>query len=263
LRWIIVSDESTDGTDELIGCYAATSKFIRLVQIESKAKRDFRSKVLSVKLGEALLSGLDYDYFANVDADVSFSADYFCRVLSYMEEEKRLGIGGGILLEPFSGGWVKQLSSTAWSVSGPIQVFRRQCYEEIGGYLPLELGGEDTMAEMTARMKGWSVCAFPDVEAYHHRRTGGHISGLQAAYRLGVQEYLYGSHPIFHVLKCLVRITDRPRFLMSTMRMAGYLCYLVRGKAKAVSKEMVRFVRREQMLRLARPLSNLHAPRQP
>ena len=109
LKWIIVSDESTDGTDELIGRYAAASEFIRLIQIESKAKRDFRSKVLSVKLGVALLSGLDYDYFANVDADVSFSADYFCRVLSYMEEEKRLGIGGGILLEPFSGGWVKQL----------------------------------------------------------------------------------------------------------------------------------------------------------
>jgi biofilm PGA synthesis N-glycosyltransferase PgaC len=261
LRWVIVSDGSTDGTDEVVRQYAESHDFIRLIQIAPKNTRSFGSKARAVKIGEDSLCELDFEYIANVDGDVSFSRDYFERVFDHMEKDPSLGIGGGVLVEPYDGRWIRQTSNTQWSVSGPIQVFRRECFIEIGGYLPLAMGGVDTMAEVIARMKGWGVRAFPDVEAYHHRRTGGYVSGLQAAYRLGAQEYLYGSHLVFEMLKCLKRIVDRPWFVMSTMRMAGYLWYLVRGKAKAVPDDIVRFVRREQILRIARPLGDPHSPR--
>jgi glycosyltransferase involved in cell wall biosynthesis len=258
LRWIIVSDGSTDGTDEVVRQYAESYDFVRLMQISPSSTRNFGSKARAVKIGQNSISALDFDYIANVDGDVSFAPDYFERVLEHMKSDPSLGIGGGVLVEPHNGRWIRQASNTKWSVSGPIQVFRRQCFIDIGGYLPLAMGGLDTIAEVTARMKGWGVRAFSDVEACHQRRTGGYVSGLQAAYRLGAQEYLYGSHPVFEILKCITRIADRPLFVASIVRLAGYLWYLMRRTPKAVPDDIARFVWHEQIIRIARPLGNEH-----
>ncbi len=45
-------------------------------------------------------------------------------------------------------------------VSGQCQLFRRQCWEEIGGYIPHRAGGIDWMAVTTARMMGWKTESF-------------------------------------------------------------------------------------------------------
>lgn len=254
LRWVIADDGSTDGTDVVVNRYSEIHRFICIAQVTPNSQRGFHSKALALKAGERLLSGLKYDYIANVDADVSFSADYFERVLNYFELDPALGIGGGVLMEPKGGRWVMPRSNKDWSVRGGIQVFRRECFIEIGGYIPLPFGGIDTVAEVTARMKGWSVRACSEVIALHHRRTGGSVSRLRAAYRLGVQEYLNGSHPLFEVLKCLAHVVERPWLLSSWARMGGYIWYLVRRKEKAVPDDIVRYQRREQILRIARTL---------
>jgi hypothetical protein len=47
-------------------------------------------------------------------------------------------------------------------VSGACQLFRRQCFEEVGGYRPIKSGGIDWVAVTTARMKGWKTRTFPE-----------------------------------------------------------------------------------------------------
>ena len=63
--------------------------------------------------------------------------------------------------------------SRPWSVPGGIQLFRRECFQKIGGMLPLRYGEEDLVAEVKARMEGYTVQAFYNITgALHHRLTG-------------------------------------------------------------------------------------------
>src|SRR4051794_20897623 len=76
-RWAIVSDASTDGTDEVIAGYAKKHSFIRPLRVTTPHARDFGRRIRTVNFGCAALEGLRHDYLGSLDADVSFGPDYF------------------------------------------------------------------------------------------------------------------------------------------------------------------------------------------
>jgi hypothetical protein len=97
-------------------------------------------------------------------------------------------------------------------VAGAIQLFRRECYEEIGGHHFARYGGEDTICEIIARMKGWSVYALPECIVFHHK-TGTMKRGvLGDAIRQGKMDYALGTHLVYESLKCVRRLQARPCF---------------------------------------------------
>lgn len=257
LRWVIVSDGSTDGTDEIVSRYAAEHDFIRLVRREPDATRNFASKVFAIREGEKLLADLDYEFIGNLDADVSFEADYYERVLKRFESDPRIGVGSGRLFEEVSGKLKRRLVDPHFSVPGPIQLFRRACYEEIGGYMPLRYGGVDAMAEASARMHGWKTRTFMDIEAVHHRVTGTAVrrSLLHAAYRDGVQEYVNGYHPLFELGKTFRRMFVRPYVLGGLARLIGYVGAGLRRLPRSVPEDLVRHLHKEQLGRVRHILS--------
>ena len=142
--------------------------------------------------------------------------------------------------------------SSVHHTAGSIQLFRRECFEAVGGYLPLKLGGEDSIANMMARMKGWETRAFPELKAIHHRHTGtgDGASAIRVKYREGMQDYYLGTHPIFAMLKCLRRYRERPLLLGSVVRAIGFCWASCFGGKRQIPDELVRFIRREQKDRL-------------
>ena len=51
LRWVIVSDGSTDGTDEVVRKFAAEHDWIDLVSLPRRAERNFEGKVAAFNAG--------------------------------------------------------------------------------------------------------------------------------------------------------------------------------------------------------------------
>src|SRR5260370_6390957 len=92
LKWIIVSDGSTDGTDEIVSKYAKDYPWIELVRMPERRERHFAGKVYAFNAGYARVKELEYDAIGSLDADISFDEDYFSFLLSKLAEDRALGL---------------------------------------------------------------------------------------------------------------------------------------------------------------------------
>lgn len=256
-KWVIVSDGSVDRTDEIAVEYARRHPFIEFLRVGEPnriGKKDFGAKVRAFRAGYERLNATPYHYVGNLDADITFAPGYFAEILRRFEENPRLGVAGGIVWEPTQTGFAPQRTSLN-SVCGSVQLFRRVCYENFGGYIPMEMGGVDAAAEIQARMHGWQVQTFPDVPVYATRRvlTGG-ATVLHTRYRQGVSNYLLGYHPLFQMAASLQRIAQYPFVVGSVATLMGYGVSWVRGRRRSLPSEAIRFLRSEQMSRLGMSL---------
>ena len=249
LKWVIVSDGSTDGTDDIVRKYAADNPWIELLRMPERAERHFAGKVHAFNAGYARAKDLNPDVIGNLDADVSIEPGHFLYLLSKFAENPELGVGGS----PFREGSQQYdyRFSNVENVWGGCQLFRRECYQEIGGYTPVKGGGIDHIAVVSARMKGWKTRTFTDKVCIHHRAMNTAQQGaLKAKFKLGAKDYSFGNHPLWELFRTLYQTTNSPVVVGGLALGAGYFWSMVRGADVSVSGELVAFTRREQMQRL-------------
>lgn len=249
VEWVIVSDRSTDDTEKIVEGYAADSPFIRLIKLPPGQGRDFASKVGAFKAGYKSVSSGDYEYIGNLDADVSFAPDYYERVLERFEKREKLGVAGGVILELVGKKFRKQMSGLN-SIAGAVQLFRRECFEQIGGFVPIKFGGEDSAAEITAKMKGWEVEAFDELEVYHHRRVSGSAGMVKSRFRSGMMHYQLGYHPFFQIVSTVYRLADRPYIIGSLLTLFGYFWAYFRRMDRPMGQDFIEYLSAEQVSRI-------------
>ena len=249
---MIVSDGSTDGTDEIVTQYAANTPWLELVRMPERRERDFAGKVRAFNEGYTRMSGLKYDVIISLDADISFEPGYFAMLIEKLSSDPRLGVVGTPFQEATGQAYDYRFVSVE-HVSGACQVFRRECFEQIGGYLPVKGGSIDHIAVITARMKGWRTRTFTEKICLHHRAMGtAGQSLLKSRFKLGVKDYSIGNHPLWELFRAARQMSLPPIFIGGLALGAGYLWASIRQVPRPVSPELVAFHRREQMQRLSR-----------
>jgi glycosyltransferase involved in cell wall biosynthesis len=250
LKWVIVSDGSTDATDEIVGKYTSGHPWIELVRMPERRERNFAGKVYSFNAGYERVKQLPYDVIANLDADVSFEPGYFEFLMGKLAANPKLGVVG----TPFREGDFQydfRIVSQE-HVSGQIQVFRRTCFEDIGGYRPLRTGGVDLTAVITARMKGWQTRTFLEKPYEHHRKmSSANHSLLASAYNGGRVDYLLGCDPLWIVFRSGYRmLKHKPVVINGALCLAGFTWAMLTRAEKSIPAEVVKFRRREERRRL-------------
>ncbi len=250
VKWVIVSDGSTDGTDDIVRKFAARYSWIELLTLPDRSQRDFVGKVSAFNAGQAKLAELDYEVIGNLDADVSFDEEYFSFLLRKLAENPALGLVGTPYKDPLNDPYDYRYVSVD-HVTGPCQLFRRECFEAIGGYLPVKGGAIDRIADISARMKGWQTRTFTEKVYLHHRATGTSQQGvLISKFKDGVKDYSVGTSPVWELFRTAYQMTKKPLILGGLMTAAGYVWSSLRRAERPVSRELVEFCRREQMQRL-------------
>jgi biofilm PGA synthesis N-glycosyltransferase PgaC len=258
LKWVIVSDGSTDGTDEIVGRYSALYPWIELVRMPERRERHFAGKVHAFNAGFARVKDLNWGAVGSLDADISFDEDFFSFLLGKLAENPELGLVGA----PFKDSSMYDYRFVSIEhVSGACQLFRRACFTEIGGYVPVKSGGIDHVAVITARMKGWKTRTFTEKICLHHRKIGTAERGaLAAKYRVGALDYALGGHPVWEVFRTIYQMSKKPYVIGGLMLLAGYVISGIRRAERPVSKELIEFRRREQMVRLRKFLTGGKSP---
>ncbi len=260
MRWVIVSDGSTDGTDEIVKRYTAEHPWIELMRMPERRERHYAGKAVAVNAAYARVRDLQFQAIGNLDADVSFDENYFAYLLGRLNEDPALGIVGTSFTEPGIRPYDYRFASDE-NVPGPCQLFRRECFGEIGGYRPMKRGGLDHVALLSARMKGWKTRAFTDRLFYHHRPMGiAHQGIVAASFTYGIKDYVLGGHPLWEILRSGYQMTQRPFLLGGLALGAGYYWAAVRRLSRQVDPEMLAFYRAEQDARLRNLFRNWSRP---
>ena len=249
-RWIIVSDGSTDMTNYIVEQLKKKYNFIDLIFQPPNKERNFSSKVNALNKALKSFEGMEFDYVGNLDADVTLDKNYYEEVFQTFQANPKLGIAGGIILDCVDDNVYPQNISLN-SVAGAIQVFRKQCFEKIGYYIPFKYGGEDAYMEIMARMMGWDVQTLAELKVLHHRPTGTSMGSLLGAnFIKGKMFYTLGYSTIFFLVRNFYRIFDKPVLIGSILNIFGYFTAFIKREKCPASDAFIDFVRREQRIRL-------------
>ena len=249
-RVVVVSDGSTDGTDEIVSKFADKHDYIELYRMPERETRDFGGKAYNVNHAYDRLKDLEHDLVVSLDADITFEPDYFEFVISKFEAHPKLGIGG----TPFSedGKVYNYRFASTEHVSGACQVFRRECFVQMKGYTQVKGGGLDVIACLTARYNGWETQTFTEKASVHHRPMGSanfknpFLNNMQ----LGERQYCLGFHPLWQLMRATYQMTKRPFLLAGLGLGAGYFWAMLRRVQRPIGVELVKYQRKDQMRRL-------------
>lgn len=249
-KWVIVSDGSRDRTDNIVQYYSKKYQWINLIRMPEHRDRQFAAKVYCFDTGYQRLAGVEYDLIGNLDADIAFEKDYFEFLLDKFLKISDLGVAGTPFIQD---GYSSIYDSFEGEkhVPGGCQLFRRECFEEIGGYIPVKGGGIDWIAVTTARMKGWKTLSFREKCFIHYRALGtGEANSLTASVDYGKKDYYLGGHPLWEIFRVIYRMTKKPYIIGGFLLMLGYLMALFSSIERPVSRELIEFHRKEQMQKL-------------
>jgi glycosyltransferase involved in cell wall biosynthesis len=249
--WIILDDGSADRTAKIVESYAQKFPWITLIRRPQRRDRHFSAKAEAVNNGFDFVKFLQFDVVGNLDADVSFQPDYMEFLMQKFSADPQLGVAGTPFTE--NGDYDSQRDSFEGEnfVAGPIQLFRRDCFREIGGYAASPAGGIDWIAVMTARLKGWKTKSFAEKRFHHHRSMGtAEKSELAALFAYGQKDYYLGGSPVWELFRVAYRAAKKPFLFGGLALLSGYCWAALRKIKRPISNELVRFHRREQMKKL-------------
>ena len=89
-KWVIVSDASSDRTDEIVKKYLDKYQWIELVRMPEHRDRSFSAKVQCFNSGYERVKDEDFDIIGNLDADITFGRDYFEFLMGKFADDPQL-----------------------------------------------------------------------------------------------------------------------------------------------------------------------------
>lgn len=246
VKWIIVNDRSTDKTGEIINKYRSKHSWIKGIETRQNGRRKMGGQIAMMS-GLDLINVNDYDYFMRMDGDVVFEKDFFENIFKQFEENEKLGIASGVCYVSENGKLVEE-KTPRFHTRGPLKIYRKECYNDIGGLDPNE--GWDTIDNVKAHMLGWETKNFPELKVHHLRKTQTASGALTGQRYKGGVSYYTGYHPLFAILRSFRAMFKKPYILSGIYMLTGFLEGYIKRLPRVNDPAMISYLRKQQINKL-------------
>ena len=186
---IVVDDNSTDNTSEIVNLFIEKHSYISLVKKKSDAIHLPGSKVIEAfHEGEKHMDN-NYDIIVKADADLIFPLNYFETIIQYFQTDTQIGMVGGFAYIAKEEEWILENLTNKDHIRGAFKAYRKACFEQIGG-LKAAMGW-DTVDELLCKFYNWKVVTDESLHVKHLKPTGANYNKAsrykqgEAFYRLG------------------------------------------------------------------------------
>jgi len=223
--WVIVDHESKDDSAAIIDEAAGGKSWIKIVHLEATEEYGLFCHARPLKVGfevavnHAAENDIPYNYLGILDADIVAEPAYFEKLIKYLESNSGLGITGGQLYIIKND--VERPEGEATSPRGGCRLYRRECFENIGGTMP-ESAIWDTETDVLSEIRGWQISILTEAKAVHKRATFSRKGILRGYSRRGACHYYANYHPVSALLISLL-FTCKPPFLIGLFFLSGYI----------------------------------------
>lgn len=186
---VVVNDNSTDKTAEIVMAFAKENPFITLVNKTSEAIHLPGSKVI-----QAFHKGFEtldenYDVIVKLDSDLILPYNYFETVLNTFEKDATIGMVGGFAYIEKNGSWILENLTDKDHIRGAFKAYRKECFLQIGNLKPAM--GWDTVDELLSKFYGWKIVTDSSLIVKHLKPTGANYNKT-ARYKQGEAFYTLG-----------------------------------------------------------------------
>jgi glycosyltransferase involved in cell wall biosynthesis len=186
---VVVNDNSTDKTAEIVTAFAKENPFITLVNKTSEAIHLPGSKVIQAFHKGFETLDEDYDVIVKLDADLILPNNYFETVLNIFKKDATIGMAGGFAYIEKNGEWILENLTDKDHIRGAFKAYRKACFQQIGNLKPAM--GWDTVDELLSKFYGWKVVTDASLIVKHLKPTGANYNKT-ARYKQGEAFYTLG-----------------------------------------------------------------------
>jgi len=254
--WLIVNDASTDGSQAIIDGLTAVYDWILSITMPYEPGGlglhyarvvDHGFSVLQAKAEE---HGIAYDLLGKLDADVIFGEDCFAGLSAAFAADEKLGIASPSLtnVKITEDGEMLPEKHEVVLLDHPtdgVRLFRRACFEEIGGS-PVTRAPE-TVAEAKAALCGWRLRRFAHIEAYHRRKAHAATPLWARWEQAGSEQHYLGYHPLLVLGHAVYELLFRSPKYLWLAHLSGYIKAVLRHEEKLADNEVRAYFGRQRL----------------
>ena len=248
---VVVNDNSTDKTAEIVTAFAKENPFITLVNKTSEAIHLPGSKVI-----QAFHKGFEtldenYDVIVKLDADLILPANYFETVLNIFKKDPTIGMAGGFAYIEKNGQWILENLTDKDHIRGAFKAYRKACFQQIGNLKPAM--GWDTVDELLSKFYDWKVVTDSSLIVKHLKPTGANYNKT-ARYKQGEAFYTLGyGFLITSIASAKLAMMKRKPFLF-----LDYIKGFIKAKSAKtpllVTPEQAKFIRKYRLQKMKEKL---------
>ncbi|NBU80187.1 MAG: glycosyltransferase family 2 protein [Flavobacteriaceae bacterium] len=248
---VVVNDNSTDKTEEIVSAFAKEYSFISLVNKTSDAIHLPGSKVI-----QAFQKGMEtvdenYDFIVKADADLIFPSNYFETIIKHFQSDSTIGMVGGFAYIEKNGDWILENLTDKDHIRGAFKAYRKACFMQIGGLKPAM--GWDTVDELLCKFYDWKVVTDETLKVKHLKATGANYSKT-ARYKQGEAFYSLGYGFFITAIASLKLAMRKGKPLLFIDYINGFWKAKSTKKQLLVSAEQAKFIRNYRWKKMKKKL---------
>jgi len=237
---VVVNDNSTDDTAEIVSGYVEKHSFISIINNTSGTKHLPGSKVIQAFNKGYKTLDEQYDFIVKLDADIVLPPNYFETIIQHFKSNDKIGMAGGFAYIEKKGVWTLENLTNKDHIRGAFKAYRKQCFLDIGKLKPSM--GWDTVDELLAQYHGWQIKTDESLKAKHLKPTGATYN-QKARYKQGEAFYKLDYGFVLTTIASIKLALLKKQPLLLIDYLTGYYKAVKNNTPKLVTKQEGTYIR--------------------